>query len=95
MAGRQELRLVCLDRLNVRGGWALRALLGVVGHLRAFGERLKAAAGESMSDGRRGVLALIIGRDEAEALVVAEPLHGSGCDVFPRGEIVCCETREG
>src|SRR6516164_9093972 len=40
------------------------------------------------------VLALIIRRDEAEALLVAEPLHGSSCHVFPSREVACCETRE-
>src|SRR5919205_2918117 len=64
-------------RLHVRGGGALRALLRCVAHLRALGERLESAA----LDGavvHEQVLARLIRRDEAEALVVVEPLHGSG-----------------
>src|SRR4051812_36660211 len=40
------------------------------------------------------ILALVIGRDEAEALVVVEPLHGSCCHLcFPPPGYVHCETR--
>src|SRR3954452_646162 len=67
-----------LDRLHVRLGGTLGALLGVVAHLPALSQRLEAAALD------RGVMheqvfAGVIGRDEAEALVVVEPLHGSCC----------------
>src|SRR4051794_21523601 len=73
------------DRVHVGGVQALRALLHLVLDLRALSERPKAAAGDrGMVD--EHVLALVVGRDEAEALVVAEPLHGpsghprtSGC----------------
>src|SRR5262249_13085132 len=65
-----------LDRLHVGGVRALGPDLGVVAHLRALGERLEAAAGDA-GVMHEQVLALIVGRYEAEALVVAEPLHGS------------------
>src|SRR4051812_28428110 len=66
-----------LKRLDVRRVGALRADLGVVADLRAFGEGLEAIAGDA-GVVHEQVLALVVGRDEAEALVVAEPLHGSG-----------------
>src|SRR3954447_13794616 len=64
------------DGAHVGGVRALGALLDLVLDLRALRERLKAAAGD------RGVmhehvLALIVGRDEPVALVVAEPFHDS------------------
>src|SRR5215212_4681300 len=64
------------DGADVGGVRALGALLDLVLDLRALRERLKAAAGD------RGVmhehvLALIVGRDEPVALVVAEPFHDS------------------
>ena len=46
MAGHHASRFSRSDRLYVRGGRALGALLGVVRHLRALGERLKAAGGD-------------------------------------------------
>src|SRR5205823_4295975 len=80
--GPSSVANAALDRLNVRGGWALRTLLGVVGHLRALGQRFETAAGDRRMVNEE-VLALIIGRDESEALVVAEPLNGSSCHGFP------------
>src|SRR5688500_3275868 len=79
-AGRSDPaeRRVGLDGLDVRRVRALGAVLGVVGDLRALGQRLEAAA----LDGGvvdEEVLALVVRGDEAEALLVAEPLHGSGC----------------
>src|SRR3954447_23762787 len=73
------------DRVHVGGVQALRALLHLVLDLRALRERPKAAAGDrGMVD--EHVLALVVGRDEAKPLLVAEPLHGpsghprtSGC----------------
>src|SRR5688500_1755198 len=77
-----------LERLDVRGVGALGADLSLVADLRALGERLEAVAGDARVVHEQ-VLALIVGRDEAEALVVAEPLHGSGCHfVFPPGRSV-------
>src|SRR3982750_74096 len=67
-----------LERLDVRGRGALRTLLRVEAHLRALGERLEAAALDRVEVDEQ-VLARLIGRDEAEALVVVEPLDGSCC----------------
>src|SRR6478672_2949801 len=71
------------DLLNVRCGRALLALLLVVAHFRALGERLEAAAlYRRMVD--EEILAALVRRDEAESLVVVEPLNGSCCHViFP------------
>src|SRR4051794_31121760 len=73
------------DGLHVRRVGALGAHLRVVGDLGALGERLEAAAADGgVMD--EEVLALVVGRDEPEALVVVEPLHGSGGhDGFPSG----------
>src|SRR4051812_13536734 len=81
-----------LDRLNVRGVGALGPVLSVVADLRALGERLEAAAGDAAVVHEQ-VLALIVGRDEAEALVVAEPLHGSSSHLFPPGRL--CAAKRG
>src|SRR5215216_848174 len=64
------------DGAHVGGVRALGALFLLVFDLRALGKRLEAAAGD------RGVvdeevLASVVWFDEAVALVVAEPLHGS------------------
>src|SRR4051794_14798581 len=67
-----------LELDDVRGCRALRALLCVVAHLRALGQRLEAAALDRAVMHEQ-VLALVIGRDEPEALVVVEPLNGSSC----------------
>src|SRR3954470_14516843 len=70
-----------LELDDVRGCGALRTLLCVVAHLRALGQRLEAAALDRAVMHEQ-VLALVIGRDEPEALVVVEPLDGSRCHVF-------------
>src|SRR3954452_23761942 len=78
------------DLLNVRCGRALLALLLVVAHLRALGERLEAAAlDRGVMDEK--ILAAFIGRDEAEALVVVEPLNGACCHI---SSLRCCVTAE-
>src|SRR5438874_2811144 len=60
---------------------ALRTILNFVLHLRPFGEALvPLAADRAVVD--EDVLAPVVLRDEAVALVVAEPLHGSGCHVY-------------
>src|SRR3954463_8966491 len=63
---------------DVGGRRALRTLLCVVAHLRALGQRLEAAALDRAVMHEQ-VLALVIGRDEPEALVVVEALDGSRC----------------
>src|SRR4051794_20286173 len=66
-----------LKHPHVRGLWALRALPELVGHLRPFGERPEATPGDRREMDER-VLAAVIGGDEPEALLVAEPLHDTG-----------------
>jgi uncharacterized protein (DUF302 family) len=65
-----------LDRLNVDGLGALVAGLGVVRHLCALGKRAVAVR-DDRSVMNEQVLRVVVGRDEAKALLVAEPLHGS------------------
>src|SRR5262249_40640890 len=62
------------DDPYVRGLWALRRLAQLVLDLRALGQRAEALAGDAGEVDER-VLAPVIRRDEAEALLVAEPLH--------------------
>src|SRR6516165_3017601 len=81
-----------LEHAHVGGRRALRALLGVKRHLRTLSERLEAVAGD------RGVmdeqiLARVVRRDEPVALIVAEPLHSSGCHAFPPGR--SCAAKRG
>src|SRR3954466_6745539 len=71
-----------LERGDVDGLGPLVAGLGVVGDLRALGERLEAARVDAGVVDEQG-LATLVRRDEAEALVVVEPLNGSGCHVIP------------
>src|SRR5439155_11720958 len=65
-----------LDELDVGGVRALGALLGLVGHLRTLGEGAE-AVGLDRAEVHEQILAAVIGRDEAVALVVVEPLDGS------------------
>src|SRR5262249_57759085 len=66
------------DRACLR---SLRTILSFVLHLRPLGEALVSlAADRAVVD--EDVLAPLVLRDEAVALVVAEPLHGSGCHVY-------------
>src|SRR2546421_9601894 len=81
-----------LERLHVGSHRTLGALLGVVAHLRAFGQRLEAAALDRVVVHEQ-VLAGVIRSDESEALVVAEPLHGSCGHLCPPPGYVHCETR--
>src|SRR2546421_6185722 len=82
-----------LERLDVRGRRALGALLGVVAHLGALGQRLEAAALDRVVVHEQ-ILAVVIRRDESVALVVAEPLHGSCGHLCPlRG--MCTAKRGG
>src|SRR4029079_6298662 len=63
------------------------------GHLGALGERTEALALDRLVMDEE-VRAGLIGGDEAEALLIAEPLHGSCCHVaFPPRDVWCCETR--
>src|SRR4051794_15104907 len=88
-AFRRRPCLFSLKRLDVRGRWALVALLGVVAHLCALGQRLEAVALDRAVVHEQ-VLAGVIRRDESEALVVAEPLHCS-CGHLGPFVLVHCE----
>src|SRR5579872_491081 len=66
------------DHAHVLGLRALVACRDVVLDLRAFGERLEALAADR-AEVDEDVLTPVAGADEAEALRVVEPLHGSGC----------------
>src|SRR3954447_12289905 len=71
-----------LDRTDVDCLRPLVAGLGLVLHTRALGERA-VALGLDAAVVDEEVLAAFIGSDEAEALLVAEPLNGALCHVFP------------
>src|SRR5919202_2533182 len=71
-----------LERGDVDGLRALFTGLGIEGHLRALGQRLEAVGVDAGVVDEEVLTALVRG-DEAEALVVVEPLHGSGCHVIP------------
>src|SRR5947209_2543276 len=77
-----------LDELDVRRGRALRPLLGLIAHPRALGKRLEAAA-LNRAVMNEQILAAVIRRDEAEPLLVAEPLHSSCSHLhFPPGSVL-------
>src|SRR3954447_4437292 len=66
---------------DVAGLGTFRALLDLVLDLGAFGEALEALTGDR-AEVHEDVVAAVGLRDEAVALRVVEPLHGSGCHVF-------------
>src|SRR5215218_7116597 len=70
-----------LDRRDVDGSRALRALLSVVGNPGALSEGAEAVASDA-GEVNEEVLAGLVRGDEPEALVVAEPLHGAGRHVI-------------
>src|SRR3954467_7300630 len=72
------------DRADVDRLRPLVACLGLVLHARALGERA-VAVGFDAAVVDEQVLAAFIGCDEAEALLVAEPLNGACCHVFLHG----------
>src|SRR3954467_206061 len=76
-AGRGSAGLRASDALDVDGLRALVARLGVVLHARPLGQRAKAVRHDRRVVDEE-VLARLVRRDEAEALVVVEPLHRSG-----------------
>src|SRR3954453_12671773 len=90
-------QIVELDLRDVDRVGALGPALGLVAHLRALRQRTEAVAvdGGVMDE---EVLAPVVGGDEAEALLVAEPLDGSGghCWSSHVGALVlrggCCEA---
>src|SRR5262245_6515638 len=76
------------DRLHAGRGRALRALLGLVLHLRALVERAVAVALDR-AEMDEDIVRAIVGCDEPVALVIAEPLHGSGRHLA--SSYLCCE----
>src|SRR6266516_1186614 len=87
-----------LDRLDVYCLGPLVAGFSVVGDLHALGERAEAVALDARVMHEQ-ILLSVVGRDEAEALVVAEPLDRSGCHssstfvCWVRGECFTATTR--
>src|SRR3954453_8012555 len=82
-----------LERGDVDGLGALVAGLGVEGDLRALSQRLE-AVGVDAGVMDEEVLATLVRGHEAEALVVVEPLHGSGSHDFPPRPM-CTANAEG
>src|SRR6476646_5195300 len=70
-----------LDEVDVDGLGALLAGLGLVGDLGALGERA-VPIGVDRRVVDEEVLAGLVGRDGPKALLIAEPLHGSGGHVW-------------
>src|SRR4051812_40469369 len=91
-ASRNERQCGLLDRADVHGLRPLVAGLGLVLHARALGERAVAVRFDAAVVDEE-VLAAFIGCDEAEALLVAEPLNGALCHVFPPRRLSCCVCR--
>src|SRR3954449_7233131 len=82
---RGEFRLDRPDVLRLR---TLLALLGVVGDLRALGERA-VSVGLNRCVVDEEVLARLVRGDESEALLVREPLHCSGRHVSFTSTALC------
>src|SRR3954447_4959736 len=83
-----------LDRRYVDCLRALVARLGVELDLCALGEGLESVASNSGVVYEQ-VLSAFIRSDEAEALVVVEPLNGSGCHVYWSSVFLsCCQRRK-
>src|ERR1700684_1759753 len=69
---------------DVDGLRTLRPLFGLIGDLGALVQRAVAAGPGDRAVVDEQVLRHSVGCDEAKALVVAEPLHGSGSHYFLR-----------
>src|SRR4051794_9001652 len=81
-----------LERRDVDGLRALVARLGVVRHSRTLGKGAEAVAVDTAVVDEQ-VLAAFIRSDEAEALVVVEPLDGSFCHANSSTAFVNCVPR--
>src|SRR4051794_2324766 len=75
---------------DVRGLWALRALAELVLDLGALGQRAEPVTRDRREVDER-VLAPIVGGDESEALLVAEPLHDTGSHQTETPRCPACE----
>jgi len=92
--GRQGSRwargLLAGVQVDVHGPGALRPLFRLEGHLDALVQQSIAVGPGDRTVMYEHILALIVGRDEAKALFVAEPFDDSGSRVFLR-RWSCCE----
>ena|SRR6476660_6976554 len=79
---RDERRVCYLQRRDVRRLQALRALLGFEADLLVLSERLETFRAD-FREMREKVVAAVVGRDEAEALAVVEPLDDTGIHEIP------------
>src|SRR3954454_17771091 len=87
-----ELDLLFLGQLEDPDVGRLGALAGLtqlVLDLRTFGERAEAIARNAREVHER-VLPSVIGGDEPEALLVAEPLHDTSCHTTPPHSVSLC-----
>src|SRR4051794_39552968 len=87
-----ELDLLFLGQLDDPDVGRLGALAGLtqlVLDLRTFGERAEAIARNAREVHER-VLPSVIGSDEPEALLVAEPLHDTSCHTTPPHSVSLC-----
>src|SRR5215470_5889198 len=87
----QKLSGSLRDLLDTGRGRALRALLGLVLDLRALFEGAIAIALDR-AEVDEHVVRAVVGCDEPVALVVAEPLDGSGRHLA--SYFLCCEREE-
>src|SRR3954451_3032220 len=81
-----------LERLDADGAWALRAGLGLIRDLGALGERAEALRVDRALMHEQ-VGRAVVGSDEPEALLVAEPLHCASWHLDP--SIGLCRDRGG
>src|SRR5437588_5432020 len=80
--GQRQGRPEWLELRDVDGLGSLGTLLRLVGDLRPFSQGAIAVA-RYAGEVNEQVAPAVIGRDEAEALVVAEPLDGTRCHELP------------
>src|SRR5215208_2595458 len=85
--GRADSLNVSLERLHVDGLGPPVAGLGIKGHLGALSQRLEPFAADAAVVDEEVFSALVRG-DEAEALVVVEPLDGSGWHALPPSHVL-------
>src|SRR5215213_10029484 len=76
--GRSRARLLALNLLDVDRLRSLVAFLLLIGHLGRLAQRLEAVARDA-GVMHEQIAAAVVGRDEAIALFVVEPLDGPGC----------------
>src|SRR6516162_3382824 len=81
------------DRRDVHGLRSLVPLLGIVGDLGALLQRSVALAVDAGVVYEQ-VLVAVIGGDEPEPLVVAEPLYGASWHVGTPPRCVCCDAED-